>query len=91
MSNIDKIDKLIAQIAEELETYGDENAADQYDCKFNEAQAKLGSVIDAFDDFKDAFDTLTDAAVDEEYCPLADWDDNYNGVSQEDYLETFYI
>ena len=89
MSKIDKIEKLIAEIAEELEKYGGENDLENYENVLTEAQAKLGAVMDAVDDFKDAFQDLKnfDDSEYEDYY----FNDDYNGVGQADFLETFYI
>ena len=89
MSKIDKIEKLIAEMAQELEKYGGENNSENYDNALTEAQAKLGAVMDAVDDFKDAFQDLKnfDDSEYEDYY----FNDDYNGVGQADFLETFYI
>ena len=86
-TKIKQIETLISELYEELNKYQNENASEEEQEKFNETEARLDTVGTALEDFEDAFNDMTDGTDHEEFY----FNDDYNGVSQADFYETFYI
>ena len=87
--NVNKINKLLQELAQEIEYYESEDASDEQAEKFNEVAEKLGTVFDSLEDFNDAFNDFADY-LDSDHEEFY-FNNSYNGVSDRDFYDPKFI